>query len=102
MKEIINERNRVDLNDPTFQALLDKWSRMTAGNSHTEQRIEVAKFFDFDFFIKIFGAIGVIHKAEGSIPSSVNEYRYQTSKNMKLAIAQEHGDEIANAVWATM
>ena len=80
-----------------FPELLKKLEMLTDRNLHGEARLEIAKAFRLEKFIKIFNLINSIHKIEGHMPYNLGKYRDAELLEEMLKIIEQHfGIEIVD------
>ena len=80
------------------QEFLKQLEKLTDANNHTEARLLIAKYFDLDYYSKIFKGIESICEAYGSLPSENNTFRNRMTNNMLLHISSVYGFEISQEI----
>jgi len=88
----------------TEQRQIDKLCKtiadLTDNNDHTGAKTVLAKFFNFDNFVKVFTAVETIHDVEGSMPGEISAYRRRKGIELIDAvqeIAPTYVEQIKNA-----
>lgn len=74
--------------------VVDKLTKLTDSNAHTEAVVELAKFVGDKKWIQIAQAIETIHDAEGSIPVAIVKYRTEITDRLLNAVGHKMGTEV--------
>ena len=104
-KNTINQPKGINKNlmkTKDIAQLCEKIEQLTCNNCHTEAKIEIAKFFGYTNFVKIFQAIETIHNAEGHLSGEICDYRTRKGKELIECIKINHGAEIAQKVYNSL
>lgn len=80
---------------------LELLARMTDDNQHGQAREAIASSFSYlKHFEKLFKLVNKIHDLEGSIPSSVLDYRIALTRDMLKTIESHSGKQVAEQIKA--
>ena len=91
-EEILSEEKKLDL------GFVTKVASMTDSNDHNGARVLIAKTIKHKKYIKIFDALGIIHKAEGSLTTDLSSYRNGVTNEMIANIKTHFGNDVAKAI----
>jgi hypothetical protein len=85
-----------------FEKLVTDVQEFTSNNDHNEARLEIAKFFKFKKFEKLFNAMITIQTELNNMPESAIKLRNEITNSMLKAIEQNFGKDIKDQIYQEM
>jgi hypothetical protein len=85
--------------DTKITALITHLEALREANNHSEAYLQIAKYFKYKKFSRLFASIIVIRDIENGLPHEVRQYQYRLYNEMFEQVKKDHGQQVYDAVY---